>query len=70
VSECQRAAEDIPQDNGHDPSDDESVMEAHIPCTDGDTHHWAHTEHLRHTLPGTSMFTEMLSYNLIHKLML
>lgn len=46
MSECQRAAEDIHQDNGHDLSNDEPLVEAHISCTDGDSYHWSHTEHL------------------------
>lgn len=52
MSERQRAAQDVYQDNGHDLPDDESFMEAHIPRVDGDAHHRPHSEHLRHTLPG------------------
>lgn len=52
MSERQRAAEDIHQDGGDDLPDDESVMEADIPHADGDAHHWPHSEHLRHLLPG------------------
>ena len=46
MPERQCITEDIHQDNGHDLPDDESVMEAHIPRTDGDTDHWPNTEHL------------------------
>lgn len=44
--ECQRVTENVHQDYGHDLPDDVSVMEAHLPRTDGNTHHWSHTEHL------------------------
>lgn len=57
LSECQRAAEDIHQNNGHDLSNVEPLVEAHISRTDGDSHHRPHTEHLWHTLPGKSRLT-------------
>lgn len=44
MSECQCAAEDIYQDDGHDLPDDESIMETHTPCADGNTYNRSHTE--------------------------
>lgn len=57
VSECQRVAEDFHQNNGHDLSNVEPLVEAHISRTDGDAYHRPHTEHLWHTLPGKSRLT-------------
>lgn len=41
---CQCAAEDLHQDTGRDVLYDESFMEAHVPCFDGDACHWPYSE--------------------------